>query len=119
MGEHKRALYDFSAAIHAETNFPQSENIVRDNLHPFDNEKDRFAMNYNLCGMCNHELAQYEEALAHYNIAHKIFKAVRNMNGMQEGLAGEILFNRGQTYSALGGVDNFLLAIKDFETAYK
>jgi len=68
---------------------------VRDNTQPFDNEKDRLAMNYNFCGQCNHELGQYEEAMAHYNIAYKHIRYVKNMNGLQEGLAGDILFNRG------------------------
>lgn len=50
MDEYKRALYDFSAAIHAESNNKQDQYLIRDNSQPFDNEKDRLAMNYNFCG---------------------------------------------------------------------
>jgi hypothetical protein len=77
----------------------------------FDSEKDRFALNYNFCGICNHELGQYEEALANYNIAYKFFRNVKNMNTLQENLAGDILFNRGQTNSCLAGIENFKLSI--------
>ena len=39
-------------------------------------------MNYNFCGLCNHELGQYEEAMAHYNIAYKHLKNIRSMNSL-------------------------------------
>lgn len=76
-------------------------------------------MNYNFCGLCNHELGQYEEAMANYNLAYKFFSKLRNMNTLQENLAGDILFNRGQTSSCLAGIENFKKSITDFESAYK
>jgi len=60
MQDYKRALYDFSAAIRAESK-PDEKKEVNKNLAEY----------YMYAGQCNQNLGQYEEALAHYDIAKK------------------------------------------------
>ena len=52
-------------------------------------------MNYNFAGQCNHALGQFEEALAHYNIAYKHASQIKAANQLEEALKADILFNRG------------------------
>jgi tetratricopeptide (TPR) repeat protein len=75
-------------------------------------------MNYNFAGQCNHALGQFEEALAHYNIAaDKHMKQLKSNSMLEDALRSDILFNRGQTYAAIGNHENFKKAIMDFESA--
>lgn len=76
----KRALYDFSAAIKAESK-------GKDKITPSNSDLAEFYMN---AGQCNQLLGQYEEALAHYDIALK-----------KNDSDGAIYFNRGQTNASL------------------
>ena len=57
-------------------------------------------------GMCNYHLGQYEEAIAHYDIA----KAKHEQGHGDGPLLGQILYNRGLSYSSLMRFD---LAIAD------
>ena len=47
--------------------------------------------------MCNYHLGQYEEAIAHYDIA----KAKHEASHGDGALLGQILYNRGLAYSSL------------------
>jgi hypothetical protein len=70
-------LYDFSAAIFAETGAQKDQNTeqaIKDPTIPSDLQRDkngRIAMCYNFAGMCNNSLQQFEEAINHYDIAAK------------------------------------------------
>ena len=55
--------------------------------------------------MCNYHLGQYEEAIAHYDIA-----KVKHGEHGDSTLMGNILYNRGVAYSSLM---RFELAIAD------
>ena len=90
MSEHKRALYDFSAAIRAEQQ--KANGSVSD-----------IAEYYMYAGQCNQMLGQYEEALSHYNYG--IARYAENW---------EIFFHRGLAYVSL---TNFEKGIEDFKTA--
>lgn len=63
LNDFKRALYDFSGAILNQTKFPQKQpkeqGIKQEGLATF----------YLYGGKCNYYLGQYDEALAHYQIA--------------------------------------------------
>ena len=48
-------------------------------------------------GICNYHLGQYEEAIAHYDIA----KAKWDLTGNDSQMLGNILYNRGVAYSSL------------------
>lgn len=63
MHDYKRALYDFSAAILNETRYfnKQPYNIIK--------PEGGLALFFMYGGQCNYYLGQYEEALAHYEIA--------------------------------------------------
>ena len=93
MHDYKRALYDFSAAILNETRSPAKQpygtgpNQVRG-----EGGNARF---YMCGGQCNYYLGQYEEALAHYEIARSKDRDNR------EGLTGEILYNKGLANASL------------------
>lgn len=129
--EYKRALFDFSAAIHALNNYKgqaYDQKPTRDFFlaFPFDSMDDAkptpnpagsLSINYNFAGMCNHALGQFEEALAHYNIADSWIRRVKSSTNLDENLRSDILFNRGQTYTSLGGIDNLNKAIVDFKAA--
>jgi tetratricopeptide (TPR) repeat protein len=62
-------------------------------------------------------LGQFDEALAHYNIADKHMKGLKSNSMNEDALRGDILFNRGQTYAATGNADNYRKSIIDFEAA--
>ena len=69
MHDYKRALYDFSAAILNQQRHEgkqQFHGLVHDK-----NETPGLALFYLFGGQCNFYLGQYEEALAHYEIALK------------------------------------------------
>jgi hypothetical protein len=106
MGEYKRALYDFSAAIFAETGHAKEQNIeptTKDTSIPWDQQRDKYAriaMCYNFAGKCNNSLLQYQEAINHYNIAAKYMALQleagdKNPTDAIKELEAEILFNRG------------------------
>lgn len=76
MQEYKRALYDFSAAIRAESKK--------------DNDPIKLADYYMYAGQCNQLLGQYQEALDHFDIG--IAKNPDN---------GGLHLNRGLTNSTL------------------
>jgi len=78
MQDYKRALYDFSAAIRAESRTGS------------DKDASRLGEYYMQAGQCNQNLGQYEEALAHYDIAKKKDKSAL------------IFYNRGLTCRSLG-----------------
>ena len=59
--------------------------------------------------MCNYHLGQYEEAIAHYDIA-----KVKHGEHGDSNLTGNILYNRGVAYSSLM---RFELAIADQQAA--
>ena len=61
MNDFKRALYDFSGAI-----LNQSKNSQK---QPKVDKAEGLSTFYLHGGQCNYYLGQYEEALAHYNIA--------------------------------------------------
>lgn len=60
--------------------------------------------------MCNYHLGQYEEAIAHYDIA----KSKHEQNHGDGPLLGQILYNRGLAYSSLMRFEN---AIADQKAA--
>lgn len=89
MQDYKRALYDFSAAIRFETRRgPTNSNLAK---------------YYMFAGQANQLLGQYEEALAHFDIAAK--KSDSDAN---------IFYNRGLTYASL---QRFEEARRDFANA--
>ena len=56
-------------------------------------------------GMCNYHLGQYEEAIAHYDIA----KAKHEQSHGDGPLLGQILYNRGLAFSSLMRFDQAIL----------
>ena len=64
-------------------------------------------------GICNYHLGQYEEAIAHYDIAKVKHEQAHGPNG-ETALLGNILYNRGVAYSSLM---RFEQAIADQSTA--
>ena len=93
MQEYKRALFDFSAAIHAETSYDYEQ--VPDKNSPQDSKASRLGMCYNFAGQANHALGQFDEALAHYNVADKHMKGLKSNSMNEDSLRSDILFNRG------------------------
>lgn len=91
MQDYKRALYDFSAAIRFETRSTKGT------------DAKRLSDYYLYAGQSNQLLGQYEEALAHYDIA------VAKWQGDYQRL-----YNRGLTYASL---ERFEEAKKDFSKA--
>ena len=81
MHDYKRALYDFSAAILNETRFGYKQPP---------NSQVRFegglALFFLCGGQCNYYLGQFEEALAHYEIAREKDRASagKDENGQQK-----------------------------------
>ena len=101
MHDYKRALYDFSAAILNETRSP--------NKQPYSlgvKQEGGNALFYMCGGQCNYYLGQYEEALAHYEIALQKDK--------DKQLTGLIYYNKGLANASLMRYDE---AIKDQELA--
>ena len=88
MHDYKRALYDFSAAILNETRAL--------NKQPYGHIKQEGgnANFYMHGGQCNYYLGQYEESLAHYEIA-------INKNKDDAGLLGLIHYNKGLANASL------------------
>lgn len=74
-------------------------------------------MNYNFAGQCNHNMGQFEDAIEHYDIAEKHMKMIKVKSPLEMDLQADILFNRGQTYAAIGNHENFRKAINDYETS--
>ena len=102
MHDYKRALYDFSAAILNETRSYQKQ--------PYNQgvkQEGGNARFYMCGGQCNYYLGQYEEALAHYEIAKSKDK---------DGLSGEILYNKGLANASLMKYEE---AIEDQKEAIK
>ena len=105
MTDYKRALYDFSAAILNQTRHEgkQPSQIKSEGgLASYYSKFHEFAwLTSNRVvygGMCNYHLGQYEEAIAHYDIA----KAKHEQPPAGDGpLLGQILYNRGLAYSSL------------------
>ena len=91
MHDYKRALYDFSAAILNETRSASLQ------MSRFSSVKDEGgnARFYMCGGQCNYYLGQYEEALAHYEIA--LSKDAKNKGS----LSGEIYYNKGLANASL------------------
>ena len=101
MHDYKRALYDFSAAILNETrsyNKQQGFTQIK--------QEGGNAQFYMHGGQCNYYLGQYEEALAHYEIA-------KNKTSDNQ-LAGLICYNKGLADASLMKYQN---AIDDQEEA--
>jgi len=91
MTDYKRALYDFSAAILNQTRHEGKQPTQI-------KSEGGLASYYMYGGMCNYHLGQYEEAIAHYDIA----KAKHEQPPAGDGpLLGQILYNRGLAYSSL------------------
>ena len=57
--DYKRALYDFTASIDAETKYPE-QILVKDKELPLEHANTRIALNLAYSGQCNHALGQYE-----------------------------------------------------------
>jgi tetratricopeptide (TPR) repeat protein len=93
MMDYKRALYDFSAAIRFESRNPRST------------DTRKLSDYYMFAGQANQLLGQYEEALAHYDVAIK--KCDAN---------SQLFYNRGLTNAWLErfeeGKKDFLLAVE-------
>ena len=92
MHDYKRALYDFSAAILNQTR--ESKNQPP-NIRP-EGGNANFYMHG---GQCNYYLGQYEEALAHYEIA--INKNSENKDSEFKHLLGLIYYNKGLANASL------------------
>ena len=75
--------------------------------------------------MCNHALGQFKEARDHYLHAEKhlndLTKRCGTLNGPEELLKADILYNKGQTYASMAGPsdheENLAASIKCFEAA--
>jgi len=87
MHDYKRALYDFSAAILNETRYSNKQHYGQ-----IKGEGGN-ALFYMYAGQCNYYLGQYDEALAHYEIAMK--------HDPSDQLKGQILYNKGLANSSL------------------
>ena len=93
MHDYKRALYDFSAAILNETrSFNKQPYRVNGGLI---NAEGGLALFYMHGGMCNYYLGQYEEALAHYEVA------AGKAKGVYPPLLDLICYNRGLANASL------------------
>ena len=102
MHDYKRALYDFSAAILNETRAFNKQPILPGR------SEGGLASFYMHGGMCNYYLGQYEEALAHYEIA--ISK------NPDDDLLSKIFYNKGLANASLMRYDD---AISDQLQAYE
>lgn len=95
LDDYKRALYDFSAAILNETRYNSSQKYQV-------KSPDSLAHYYTEGGICNYYLGQFEEALAHYEIAIK----KEEMSGSKDNvLLGKIYYNKGLALSSLKRFD--------------
>ena len=94
MHDYKRALYDFSAAILNQTRSAHKQPTTIKN-------EGGNALFYMCAGQCNYYLGQYEEALAHYDIAE---------NQDDGNLRGLIFYNKGLANASLM---NYGMAIKN------
>ena len=106
MHDYKRALYDFSAAILNDTR--KSQTIFQQ--HGVKNEGG-LALFYMCGGQCNYYLGQYEEALAHYEVAKQKDKKA---TGSDNKLKSQICYNMGLANASLM---NYREAIKDQKKA--
>jgi len=93
MHDYKRALYDFSAAILSETRYTgknsELDKVKSVGLPTF----------YMYGGQCNYYLGQYEEALAHYEIA--LNKQNSKENKGDNDIKSKIFYNRGLANASL------------------
>jgi len=87
MGDYKRALYDYSAAILNDDKHPKWNTLV-----PGVGGAPTY---YMYGGICNYNLGQYEEALQHYD------RAIREYNGTEGHNLAMIYYNRGLSNSSL------------------
>jgi tetratricopeptide (TPR) repeat protein len=55
----------------------------------------------------------------HYNVALASYHNLKGVNIKESEIKADILFNRGQTFSCMSGVENFEKAIEDFLKADK
>ena len=100
MHDYKRALYDLSAAILNETRYLSRQ--------PYSQIRSEggLALFFMCGGQCNYYLGQYEEALAHYQIA------LTKDKDKGESLTGLIYYNKGLANASLM---RYQEAIEDFE----
>ena len=87
MNDFKRALYDFSGAI-----LNQSKNSAK---QPKVDKAEGLSTFYLHGGQCNYYLGQYEEALAHYNIA------IEKNDARSADTLGQIYYYKGLAHSSL------------------
>ena len=110
MHDYKRALYDFSAAFFNQDRLPTKQPPPGQIKH----EQGGAALFYMHAGQCNYYLGQYEEALAHYDIA-------RARDGDSGPLKSAIYYNKGLANASLGrypeAIDDYVESIKDTEPA--
>ena len=93
MHDYKRALYDFSAAILSETRYT-GKNAELDKVRSVG-----LPTFYMYGGQCNYYLGQYEEALAHYEIA--LAKSRDRDNKDSNDIKSKIFYNRGLANASL------------------
>ena len=87
LNDFKRALYDFSGAILNQSKYAskQPKEVKSEGLSSF----------YLHGGKCNYYLGQYEEALAHYQIA------IEKHESKEGDLLGQIYYYKGLAHSSL------------------
>lgn len=102
MHDYKRALYDFSAAILNEQKGSSKYQVST--------KEGGLAQYYMCAGQCNYYLGQYEEALAHYQIAIR----AEDKDGKDQQLLSQIYYNKGLANASLM---NYSEAIRDYEKA--
>ena len=90
MHDYKRALYDFSAAFFNQDRL-ESKQPAYNWVKP---EPGGSALFYMFAGQCNYYLGQYEEALAHYDIA--------RTRDRDDVLKSQICYNKGLANASLG-----------------
>lgn len=101
MYDYKRALYDFSAAFF---NMDRLESKQPPNS-VIKSEPGGSALFYMYAGQCNYYLGQYEEAIAHYDIA------TTRDRFPEDYLKKEICYNQGLANASLG---QYQKAIKNY-----